>query len=104
MRTISLSFFLGTLVVLIMPELPALIWIWLLLGTSVASAVASYRWRHRLSRYWLLLVLAGVLAGSGYALLTAKQIKAHWLPTAWEGEDILLTGTIVDIPEQQADG
>ena len=101
MRTFSVSFFVGTLVLWVLPRLPVLdtlFWGGMLcvLG-GIGLLVAYRRWR-------LATVFLGVLLGSSYALWTAQQVRSDWLPAAWEGEDILLTGTIADVPEYRLDG
>lgn len=101
MRTFSVSFFIGTLVLLVLPRLPvldALFWGGLASVLAVSIGLGLYR------RWMIASVLAGVLLGSGYAIWVASDVRGSWLPEAWEGEDILLTGTIADVPERQADG
>ncbi|OQX01109.1 MAG: hypothetical protein BWK73_47115 [Thiothrix lacustris] len=101
MRTFSVSFFIGTLVLLVLPRLPvldALFWGGLASALTVIIGLGLYR------RWMIASVLAGVLLGSGYAIWVASDVRGSWLPEAWEGEDILLTGTIADVPERQADG
>lgn len=101
MRTFSVSFFIGTLVLWVLPRLPtldALFW-----GSVIAVGViigAAWRYQQRQTAK----LLAGVLLGSVYALWVASGVRADWLPEASEGEDMLLTGTIADVPEWRADG
>ncbi|WP_308873740.1 DNA internalization-related competence protein ComEC/Rec2 [Thiothrix subterranea] len=101
MRTFSVSFFIGTLVLWVLPRLPlfdALFWGSVMGGGGLIGAAWHYRRRQTA------ILLAGVLLGSVYALWVAGGVRADWLPAAWEGEDILLTGTIADVPERRADG
>lgn len=101
MRTFSVSFFIGTLVLLVLPRLPvldALFWG----GFVSAFAVIGWLGMYRCGR--LASVLVGVLLGACYAIWVASGVRGSWLPEAWEGQDILLTGTIADVPERQVDG
>ncbi|OQX13602.1 MAG: DNA internalization-related competence protein ComEC/Rec2 [Thiothrix lacustris] len=101
MRTFSVSFFIGTLVLWVLPRLPvldALFWG----GVIGVCGVIGVAWRYRYRQTTKL--LAGVLLGSVYALWVASGVRADWLPETWEGEDILLTGTIADVPERRVDG
>ncbi|MDD5394168.1 MAG: DNA internalization-related competence protein ComEC/Rec2 [Thiothrix sp.] len=105
MRTFSVSFFLGTLLLLVLPRLPEPNVLFLLAVCAVivlASAwvvIVRRGWRK-----WPVLALTGVLAGSLYALSVASNVHSSWLPQAQEGEDILLEGVIADLPERREDG
>lgn len=101
MRTFSVSFFIGTLVLLVLPRLPvmdALFWGVVASLTGLIVGLSLYR------RWVAVTLLAGMLLGSVYALWVAHGVRADWLPEAWEGEDILLTGMVADVPEQRVDG
>jgi competence protein ComEC len=105
MRIFPLGFFTGTLVLLVIPALPDTATLWQMAGIALALLLAVWgilRWR-TLPRIWLL-PLAGMVAGALYALLTATDVRDNWLPHAWEGKDVLLTGTIADVPERREDG
>ena len=105
MRTFSVSFFIGTLLLLLLPHMPsldALFW-GVYLGVALLFSVGCVVWRRRL-RLPLVLLLSGLWLGGGYALHTAGGVLASWLPVAWEGEDVLLTGTVADVPELGVDG
>ena len=105
MRTFSVSFFIGTLLLLPLPHMPsldALFW-GVYLGVALLFCVSCVVWRRRL-RLPLVLLLSGLWLGGGYALHTADGVLASWLPVAWEGEDVLLTGTVADVPELGVDG
>lgn len=104
MRTFSVSFFIGTLVLLILPRLPpldALFWGVVALSLGVGGMGVCHT---PLRRWSLGLVLSGVLLGGCYAVWVASGVRSDWLPPSWEGEDILLTGTVADVPEQKMDG
>lgn len=105
MRTFSVSFFLGTLFVLNMPHLPsssALLWGWVLLGSS---AFVCWLWRRR-SALWVCIMwaLLGGLWGYSYAAQTAITMRDRWLSSNQEGQDLSVVGVIADIPEQRVDG
>lgn len=105
MRIFSTVFFAGTLVILVLAQLPSRT---VLAVTAVAwlAAVAAAFWYGRRWRWCLGLavLLAGVGAGAVDALLTAAQVRESWLPPDWEGQDVLLTGVVADVPEIQPDG
>ncbi|HRJ53650.1 MAG TPA: DNA internalization-related competence protein ComEC/Rec2 [Candidatus Thiothrix moscowensis] len=100
MRTFSVSFFLGTLILLIMPVLPDVQTLagaatgWLLL-LIFGWFFQDYWLRSR----WLSVLVGGVGAGCLYALLAAVQMQASWLPETLEGEDLLVSGVVADVPE-----
>lgn len=105
MRIFSVSFFIGTLLLLLLPRLPsldALFWR-VYVGIALLFCIGCVVWRQRLYLP-LVLMLSGLGLGSGYALHTANNILASWLPTAWEGKAVLLTGTVADVPERGVDG
>ena len=105
MRTFSVTFFLGTCLLLVLSALPSnsvfygnyaaggCLWLtcWIFRGKYRALAVLSR-------------VLLGLLLGSFLALHTAKSLRDAWIAPSQEGEDILITGVIVDIPEYKSDG
>ena len=105
MRTFSAGFFLGVLCLLQLPVLPALERVLALALCCLVTVTIGMLFKRRwpvLSQ--LTFVLTGFGAGAIYAILTAIQVQSHWLPEAWEGVDQLLTGVIVDVPENQDDG
>lgn len=105
MRTFSVSFFIGTLVLLFLPRLPSVSTQLGLGALALTVLVSLWFLRRRYSRgSFVLLVLTGVFLGGFYAIGIATQVRGQWLPTAWEGQDVLLTGTIADVPEQRLDG
>ncbi|WML91212.1 DNA internalization-related competence protein ComEC/Rec2 [Thiothrix lacustris] len=105
MRTFSVSFFIGTLVLLALPRLPVMDSLfWGGFGGAVATLVLMGVLHTPLRRWMGTPVLIGVLLGASYALWVASDVRNAWLPTAWEGEDKLLTGTVADVPERSADG
>lgn len=98
MRTFSVSFFSGTLLLLVLPKLPTLdAWFWgsvlLLLGGGLI-----------LRRYGLAKAISAFVLGATYAIWVASGVLAERLPVAWEGNDQLLSGVIADIPEYADDG
>ncbi len=105
MRTFSVSFFLGTLVLLLLPYLPAnaaLQW-WFMGGLLLLFICAgcAYRWRQWRLPVW---IVSALFLGSSYALFCADRIRAERLPAAWEGEDKVLQGIIADLPSREHDG
>ncbi len=104
MRTFSLGFFLGTLSLLLLPDLPSRMLIYsMTLGLGIAVGLITY---HFATYFWVRffsILSLSVLLGNSYALLSAHQIKDHWLTPEQEGRDLTLTGVIVDIPEQRSD-
>lgn len=105
MRTFSAAFFGGTLLLLLLPELPAADW--LLAGALLWSVMALLAYIVARKRYcpaWLVSVAGGVGAGACYALLTAVQVQDAQLPVAWEGQDVLMTGTVAGVPETRDNG
>ncbi len=101
MRTFSVSFFIGTLVLLLVsrvPEMGVLFWGSALLAGGGVWLLLVYQ------RVTVATVLSGLLLGSCYALWVASDVRHAWLPPAWEGEDKLLIGTVADVPERHADG
>lgn len=105
MRIFSAAFFGGTLLLLWLPALPD--------GTVLAKALSGWglwvlllylpvrRWRHSMG---FLAGMGGLGIGAVYALLVAMQVQESQLPPAWEGEDILLQGKVVSVPEVRVDG
>ncbi|QTR48749.1 DNA internalization-related competence protein ComEC/Rec2 [Candidatus Thiothrix anitrata] len=105
MRTFSVSFFIGTLLLLLLPHMPSLDALFWGIYFGVFLLLLSGYWmlRQRLPMPVLLLV-TGCWLGGGYALHTAEGVLASWLPAAWEGEDVLLSGTIADVPATTVGG
>lgn len=102
MRTFSLGFFLGTLCLLWLPVLPMLPEWFYLTYMGLVMALIAWGIYRQVSSQWLWLV--GMMAGCGYALWVAQGIKASGLPADWEGQDKVMTGMIVAIPEQRPEG
>lgn len=104
MRIFSLSFLCGTLLLLLLPALPEITGLWRAVAIAVPVLIMpgvfllitrGYRW---------LLPVTGLVAGALYALLTATEVQDNWLPQEWEGKDVVLTGTVADVPERREDG
>jgi competence protein ComEC len=70
----------------------------------VAGSLVAIAWRFRGLRLWrsrracLVLTAMAVLAGFGYAAWRADVRLADELPVEWEGEDIVVTGVVDDLP------
>ena len=101
MRAFVLAFVLGTLLLQHAPELPyhriGLLGVAALLGVALIPA------RHRACRA-LVLILAGALAGYGWAAWCAEQRLAESLPAALEGHDIEITGLVAALPQPNEKG
>ena len=83
----------GTLFALHMPRLPAAGWLVLMLGMGAGLALRRARLR-----------LAGILlAGIAWAGLHAAYSLDGRLPAALEQRDVLVSGTVVDLPRVESD-
>lgn len=103
MRIFSLSFLCGTLLLLWVPALPQAVELWLGAGVTVLVAlpVLLYLKAHS---YCGLIPFTGFAGGAFYALLTAVSVQNNQLPQVLEGQDIMLVGTVADVPERREDG
>ncbi|MFN3786192.1 MAG: hypothetical protein ACK4RS_05070, partial [Thiothrix sp.] len=76
MRTFSVSFFSGTLLLLVLPRLPTLeVWFWGGVSLLLSSGLI-------LRRYWPARVISAFVLGAVYALWTASGVLAERLPVA----------------------
>jgi competence protein ComEC len=98
-RSFLLGFVAGTLLLQCLPALP---WVaWPLMGAvcCLGGWAASLAWQTPHGWRLLLLALAAGLLGFAQADLRAHWRLADTLPEAWEGQDLLLTGTIIELPQ-----
>ncbi|WP_305806573.1 ComEC family competence protein, partial [Stenotrophomonas sp. YIM B06876] len=65
---------------------------WLLLLTGACLWWRSGRWR------WM----GALLLGMAWVNLQAGWVLARQLPPAWEGREVTVTGTVVELPEAEA--
>lgn len=101
MRLCVLAFAAGCLLLQAMPRLPSPELQWLLLGLLPAAWL--YR-RRRLPLAALLLPAACLAFGVGWAAWRAELRLAEFLPSAQEGQDVLLVGTVAGLPQPFANG
>jgi len=77
----------------------------LALGTGVGAGLGRRRWRKAGRPLSMLLVLLGVVfASGGWALLRAHAGLASRLPPALEGVELVVRGTVLDMPVPSAQG
>lgn len=87
-----LAFATGIACVQLLPALPPS-WLWWLM--VVAGGTVAFYGR-RLGWTW---IVAAVLLGAAWAGIWAQQRLADGLPTALEGQDIVVSGTIASLPQ-----
>ena len=87
---------LGVLLVQWLPALPPR---WMALGGLMLLVPAALLGRYR--RWWCLLLV--VLAGAAWAMAAGRGALDARLPHAWDGEDFIVTGRLVDLPEVRED-
>ncbi|HLL19332.1 MAG TPA: DNA internalization-related competence protein ComEC/Rec2, partial [Rubrivivax sp.] len=71
--------------------------------SALILALVVWRWRHR---WWGVVVLGACCAALGFAftaLRAQERLKDH-LPAALEGQDLLVTGVIAEMPRQTLAG
>ncbi|SEB88736.1 competence protein ComEC [Burkholderia sp. WP9] len=75
-------------------------------AAKLASLITRVRFTPRLRSVagWGALWCAALCAGFGYAALRAEMRLAVSLPTAWEGRDIEVSGTIKGLPSRDENG
>ena len=81
--------------------LPARPWLLLLLGLLLAGACQWFGLRRLV---WPLAAFAGILLGFGWAAHMAQATLASTLSSADEGRDIVIVGTIVNLPVRLEQG
>ncbi len=96
MRTFSLCFFSGTLLIHGFISLPAVnLWVWSAVVALILSGLAGYFFR--LFRRWTA-VLAFISLGFFYAWLHASSHINQQLPEKLAGQDLILTGVVTGLP------
>jgi competence protein ComEC len=93
MYTFTLSFLAGILLLSTFRHVPELPVFYLLL-----PGVLTFVFRKRLRKQVSIMLIAFLL-GFAYAAFSAKQLQNHYLPTDYEGKEISITGTVVNIPK-----
>jgi len=78
---------LGIASISFMPHMPAFDWALLLLLCSLLVSL----WKP-------VRLLAGVLLGMSWGVYYGAERTAQWIPKAWEGEDIHVSGVVVSLP------
>ncbi len=97
-RLALLAFTLGAALLQTRPALPDLDLAWLLPLALLAGWRLPGEWRRGA------LLLAALAAGFLYAAWRAESRLAEALPRVWEGQDVSLTGRVLDLPETTANG
>jgi competence protein ComEC len=94
MYTLTLSFLAGILLLMTFRHVPEFYAFYYLL-----PALLMLIWRKSaLIRYWVI-SLTMISLGFGYAAWSANQLQDRYLPEAYEGKEIIVTGTVSDIPK-----
>ncbi|EIJ36168.1 DNA internalization-related competence protein ComEC/Rec2 [Thiothrix nivea] len=105
MRSFAVSFLVGTLVLWVLPRLPEMrVLFWGMVAMALGMLASMAVFRLPLCLRLPATLVSALLLGACYTIWTASGVKADWLPQAWEGQDVLLTGTVADVPERRADG
>lgn len=79
---------------------PASLWAALLAGALLVLGLS--RWLRRGA--WLVVLLAGALAGGGFTGLRAAHFAAQALDPALQGLDIEVSGQVAELPQRSAEG
>lgn len=106
MRLYSLFFLLGTLFIQLfpsLPELPQILWTGLLLALIMAFIIRKSS-HHNNYKVFSTGVLVAFYSGFLLAFFSAQKQLDSRLPITFEGRNILVQGTVVDIPEFREDG
>lgn len=75
------------------------------MGWLLPFAVLALLLHRRLAGAWRLInLLACLLAGIGWAGMLAQQRLADVLPSAWEGQDVQVSGVIAELPNEFGHG
>jgi competence protein ComEC len=93
MFNLSIGFLLGILLLQQFPQLPSLSWAWCLLVT-LPTLLLIPRFR----------LVSAMLNGFLYALCIAHSVLGTQLPVNLEGNDLVIEGTVVSIPDKREDG
>ena len=94
---------LGSALQLQMPALWDGGWVWLLMAQALVLALLAWRFRaHRLAP--VLGLIAALILGFGVTHQRAQARLDQALPSALEGLDIVVTGTVASLPREGPDG
>ena len=107
MRLFALFFLLGTLIIQLFQQLPSLIWIGLFLAISIFMTIflkkKSTSSNNKFSNP-ILISISAFLAGLLLATAVAQNQLSKRIPPQWEGQDIILQGKVLGIPDKKDDG
>ncbi|HLP81776.1 MAG TPA: DUF4131 domain-containing protein, partial [Nitrosomonas sp.] len=100
-RINSIAFVIGTGVLQLQAELPAMIWIWSLIAAGIGIKLLM----HLQSRFLTIIrdfMIAGLFVGIGFFWAAAL---AHWrlsdsLSPQWEQQDIQVIGVVASLPHR----
>ncbi len=102
MRLLSLSLLLGTLPILFLQSLPNAYWLGgILLFSLLLGAFYKYKFKNVSIKF---LMVFGFLVGLFISTVTAQLLLDKRLPSQWQGQDMIVQGSVVDIPENREDG
>lgn len=91
MRVFALGLLAGVCWLQLLAVLPPVLFVFVLLSTGLLALL----WR----RHAAVMLLAGLAIGFGWAALLAHWRLQQELPLALEGQDIVVTGTIANLPD-----
>jgi len=104
MRLFALFFLLGTLIIQQFQQLPSLIWIGLFLSISIFLTVFFKKKSTILLFKSLLISAIAVFSGLLLSTAVAQNQLSKRIATQWEGQDIILQGQVLGIPNAKEDG
>ena len=104
MRLFALFFLLGSLIIQQFQQLPSLIWIGLFLASSIFLTVFFKNKSTRLIFNSLLVSATALFSGLLLSTTVAQNQLSKQIPMQWEGQDIILQGKVLGIPDQKEDG
>lgn len=102
MRLLSLSFLFGTLPILFLQSLPNVYCLGgILLFSLLLGAYCKYKFNNVSIKF---LIVLGFLLGLFISTTTAQILLDKRLPSQWQGQDMVVQGSVVDIPDDREDG
>ncbi|WP_020561179.1 DNA internalization-related competence protein ComEC/Rec2 [Thiofilum flexile] len=95
MRRLAFGLLLGCLSALLLPTLPLKGWSIVCVVLGCLGVIYSLI----LSRFQpLFLILSTACIGWGYSTVSAHHLLEQRIPNSWEGQDITVTGQVIDLP------